>query len=72
MPINVGVRLTYEDLPRLQAILQALLEHLWGRRLEMDMREIQGPGTALKFGGIIWLKKTVIVPEVVIVKMQTY
>lgn len=72
MPINVDVRLTYEDLPLLQAILQALLEHLWGRRLETDMRKIQGPGTALKFGGIIWLKKTFIVPEVVIVKMQTY
>lgn len=72
MPISADVRLTYEDLPLLQAILQALLEHLWGRRFEVDMWKIQGPGTALKVGGIIWLKKMFIVPEVVIDKMQAY
>ena len=36
------------------------------------MRKIQGPGTAIKFGGIISLKKTFIVPEAMIDKMQAY
>ena len=34
------------------------------------MQKIQGPGTAIKFGGIISLKKTFIVPEAMIDKMQ--
>lgn len=36
------------------------------------MWKIQGSGTAIKFGGIIWLKKTFIVPEAMIDKMQAY
>lgn len=64
------VRFTCEYLPLLQDnTLQALLEHLRGRRCAMNPQKIQGPGTAMKF----WESgKMHVVPEVVFETMQAY
>lgn len=69
--------LTCKDLPLLQDTLQALLnkytpELQWQRGWEVNLQRIQGPGTAIKFLGVVWSDRMYIVPETVIVKVQAY
>lgn len=64
--------LTCEDFPQLQKALQALLDHLWWRGRAVNLRKIQGPGTAIMFWGVIWSDKNCVVPNSVIDKVQAY
>ena len=63
--------LTCKDLPLLQDSLQTLLEHQ-GRGCAMNPQKIQGPGTTVKFFGIVWSGETFVVLEAVTDKVQAY
>lgn len=62
-PYNDDIILTCEDLPLLQKIFHVLLDHLQQRGRAVNPQKIQGPGTAVKFGGVIWLDKTCVVSK---------
>lgn len=61
------VMLTCEDLPLLQKAL-----HLRQRGRAVNLRKIQGPGTAIMFWGVIWSDKNCVVPNSVIDKVQAH
>lgn len=58
--------------PLLQDTLQTLPEHLQGKEWVVNPQEIQGPGTFVKFGEVVWLGKMWVVPEAVINKTYDY
>lgn len=52
--------------------LAALLGRPQQRGWAVNLQEIQGPGTAVKFWGVVCLGKTCIVPKAVLDKVQGY
>ena len=38
----------------------------------MNSTKVQGPGLSVKFLGVVWLCKTIVIPEVVIDKVQAF
>lgn len=66
------VMLTCADLPLLQKALQALLDHLRQRGRAVNLRKIQGPGTAIMSWGVIRSDKNCVVPNSVIDKVQAH
>lgn len=60
------------DLPLLQDILQALLEHLHGKRIGAEPTENSRHRHHRKVWGVIWLSKTHIAPKAVIDNREAY
>lgn len=60
------------DLPLLQDILQALLEHLHGKRIGAEPTENSRHRHPRKVWGVIWLSKTHIAPKAVTDNREDY